>query len=311
MKRMLSVLLVGLALLMAVTTVSAQVGAKAYAPEDLRSLSQNDQARVIGLEYADQSRGRRIPDDQLRFYLDQVNRSNWGFSRIKQDIASSLGGRPDAWSPGPGLPGPAGSVLCESDNNRYRECRTGFRGRAVLTRNLSQTRCIEGQNWGSGNGVVWVDRGCKGRFVPASGNGAGPGAGATIRCESIGGRTQTCETGFRGAAVLSRQLSSTRCVANQNWGQRRGSIWVSGGCRGEFRAAGGGWNQGPGDIGDYSVTCNSSDQRRATCAWNDRRRPVLIQQLSSDACREGYSWGYTRNAIWVDRGCRARFGIRR
>ena len=66
---------------------------RAYAPEDLRTLSYNDQVRVISLEYSEQSNGRRIPDDQLRFYIDQVNRSNWGFSQVKADIAKSLGGQ--------------------------------------------------------------------------------------------------------------------------------------------------------------------------------------------------------------------------
>ena len=56
------------------------------------------------------------------FYLDQVNRSNWSFSRIKQDIATSLRGNQGGWNPGHG--GPSGTVLCESENNRYRECRT-------------------------------------------------------------------------------------------------------------------------------------------------------------------------------------------
>jgi hypothetical protein len=37
---------------------------------------------------------------------------------------------------------------------------------------------------------------------------------------------------------------------------------------------------------------------------------MVIQQLSSSPCREGYTWGYAGNQIWVDRGCRARFGAR-
>jgi hypothetical protein len=304
MLRTLSAMLVVLGLLIAVPSpAQAQMQGKAYAPENLRSLSRPDQERVISLEYSEQSRGRRIPDDQLRFYIDQVNRSNWGFSRIKQDIASSLGGG-GGWNPGP-TPGP-GSVLCESDNNRRRDCRTGFRGRAVLTQNISQTRCIEGQNWGSGNGTVWVDRGCKGRFSEGS-----FGGGGTVRCESQDGRRRECNTGFRGNAVISRQLSSTRCIQNQNWGQRPGTVWVSGGCRAEFTQGNGGWNPGNGN-GDsnYTVTCSSANGRRSTCAWTNRNRPILIQQLSSDACREGSTWGYLGNQIWVDRGCRARFGVR-
>jgi DUF3011 family protein len=308
MLRSLSATLLVLGLLFAVPQpAQAQIQQKAYAPENLRSLSRQDQERVISLEYSEQSRGRRIPDDQLRFYLDQVNRSNWGFSRIKQDIASSLGGG-GGWNPGPGT-GPIGSVLCESSNNRYRECPTNFRGRATLTQNISATRCVEGQNWGSRDGLVWVDRGCKGRFSEGS---FGGGGGNTIRCESSDNRQRTCNTPWSSRSRLVRQLSSAPCVEGRTWDSGRGSVWVTNGCRAEFSPGqgngGGGWNPGGGD---YSVTCSSANGRHATCAWNNRYgRPVLIQQLSSDACREGSTWGYQGNQIWVDRGCRARFGVR-
>ncbi len=230
MLRRLSVLFVVSALLFCAPQIQAQVQQRAYAPESLRSLSYSDQVRVIGLEYSEQSRGRRIPDDQLRFYIDQVNRSNWGFSRIKQDIATSLGG---GWNPGPAPPTSAeGSVLCGSADNRYQECATPFRGAAVLSENLSKTRCIEGQNWGSRRGSIWVDRGCRGRFVEdAYGSGSG---GRTLQCESTDNRTRECRTGFRGTATLTRQLSKTRCIEGQNWGQRPGMVWVAGGCRAEF-----------------------------------------------------------------------------
>ncbi|HYM87278.1 MAG TPA: DUF3011 domain-containing protein, partial [Pseudoxanthomonas sp.] len=159
----------------------------------------------------------------------------------------------------------------------------------------------------SGNGTVWVDRGCKGRF---SGDTYGGGNGSTIRCESKDGRRKACSTNFRGNAVLVRQLSSSRCTQGQTWGQDYNSIWVTSGCRGEFSDGGGNGNPGNGG-GDYSVTCSSANGRQNTCAWNNRYgRPVLIQQLSSDACREGSTWGYQGNQIWVDRGCRARFGVR-
>jgi hypothetical protein len=295
-------MLVVLGLLIAVPSpAQAQIQTKAYAPENLRTLSRQDQERVISLEYSEQSRGRRIPDDQLRFYLDQVNRSNWTFSRIKQDIATSLGGG-SGWNPGPS---PGGSVLCESKDNRRSTCNTGFRGRAVLSQNLSSTRCVEGQNWGSGNGVVWVDRGCRARFV----QGSLGGGGGTIRCESVDGRYRECSTGFRGNVVLTRKLSDARCTEGDTWGQRNGTVWVNRGCRAEFSAGGGNWNPGGGS--GYNVTCSSEDNRRRTCAWNSRYgRPVLIEQLSSSSCREGSTWGYMGNQIWVDRGCRGRFGSR-
>ena len=72
-------------------TPAAAQSTRAYAPENLRPLSVSDRVRVLELEYAEQSGGRQLPDDQLEFYLDQID-SGWGFSRIQQDIATSLRG---------------------------------------------------------------------------------------------------------------------------------------------------------------------------------------------------------------------------
>ncbi|RZZ89179.1 DUF3011 domain-containing protein [Pseudoxanthomonas winnipegensis] len=212
------------------------------------------------------------------------------------------------------------SVTCESQNNRYRECR-GFGGRVRLDRALSDSPCIEGRTWGTRGDVIWVDRGCRGRFVSVRGGGWGdrPGAGRTVRCESADNRTRECATGFRGRAVLVRQLSDSRCVEGRSWGQRGGNIWVSQGCRGEFaEGRGGGWGGGPpGEPGwgnanpNYTVTCSSSDNRRTSCGWDRRNgRPVIVKQLSSSPCIEGSTWAWRGDQIWVDEGCRARFGAR-
>ncbi len=136
---------------------------RAYAPEDLRTLSINDQTRVISLEYSEQSSGRRIPDDQLRFYLDQVNRSNWRFSQIKADIARSLGSvdRPPTQAPG-------GSIRCESRDGRAQTCRTPWAGPSRLVRQLSSTACVEGRTWQSQRGQVYVGGGCRGEFAHAA-----------------------------------------------------------------------------------------------------------------------------------------------
>jgi hypothetical protein len=208
------------------------------------------------------------------------------------------------------------SVTCESKDNKYRECRA-FNGRARLDRALSDAPCVEGRTWGTRNGVIWVDRGCRGRFVASwnAGPGGGGNNGRTIRCESTDNRTRECAAGFRGRAVLTRQLSDSRCVEGRSWGQRGSNIWVSQGCRGEFAEGrgGGGWNPGGPGGGDpnYTVTCASDDNRRHTCDWNERNgRPVIVKQLSKTACVEGRTWAYRNGQLWVDDGCRARFGSR-
>ncbi|KAF1014499.1 MAG: hypothetical protein GAK31_01985 [Stenotrophomonas maltophilia] len=135
-----------------------------------------------------------------------------------------------------------------------------------------------------------------------------------MRCESQSNRAQQCPVGWRGARLV-RQLSGTACIEGQNWGMRNGSLWVDRGCRGEFAEArggwgGGGWGGGRGDP-SYTVTCSSNSNRQQRCDWDPRQgRPVLQQQLSGSACVEGRSWGYSRGQLWVNNGCRARFGTR-
>lgn len=229
----------------------AQMGARAYAPENLSGLSSSDRARVISQEYAEQSSGRRIPEDQLRFYMDQVN-SGWAFSRIKQDIATSLrgqGGRPgsggndrpgNGWGPGNGNSS-AGTVRCESQDNRERTCATGWRN-ARLVRQISGSACTEGQTWGMRNGAIWVTRGCRAEFVEARGNSGGNGGpwgggnrDYSVTCSSNDKRRSTCAWEARqGRPVLIQQLSGSACQENRTWGYQGGSLWVSNGCRARF-----------------------------------------------------------------------------
>lgn len=315
MNRRLTVVCLALALGCSVPAAQAQMSTRAYAPENLSQLSSSDRSRVITQEYADQSNGRRIPDDQLRFYLAQVN-SGWGFSRIKQDIATSLRGSGGGGWNGGGGGNNGGTVRCESQNNRERVCNTGWRS-AQLSRQISGSACQEGRTWGSRNGTVWVTGGCRAEFVEGRGNGGnwgggGGSTGGTIRCESQDNRERSCNTGWRNATLV-RQISGSACVEGQTWGVRNGAVWVNRGCRGEFAEARGGWGGGGngGGNSNYSVTCSSNSNRQQTCAWDARQgRPVLQQQLSGSACVEGRSWGYTNSSLWVSNGCRARFGVR-
>ncbi|HBD20292.1 MAG TPA: hypothetical protein DC063_09550 [Arenimonas sp.] len=211
-------------------------GERAYAPEDLRQLRVPDRIRVLEKEYREQSNGRSLPDDQLEFYLDQIE-SGWTFSRIKSDMARSLAGsggnRPPNGGWGPPDNWQARSVICSSVKNRYAQCATPFRGRARLVENLSKTRCVENQNWGSRKGMVWVDNGCRGRF--SEGRGWGPEGGYNVTCSSINGRYTTCAwNASYGEPRLQQRLSNSACDEGRDWGYRRGQLWVDNGCRARF-----------------------------------------------------------------------------
>lgn len=297
-------------------------GEKAYAPEDLQKLTQPEQVRVLEKQYAELSGGRPLPEDQLEFYLEQIPRG-WTYAQITEDMVQSLRDRVDGatyagdrppvqWTtPGYANPWPARgqSVICESRDSRYLECATGFRNPPVIDRQLSSTRCVEGRNWGHRPGVVWVHGGCRARFVEVA-----PIVGQLpeVTCQSVRGYRE-CNVAFRGQVELLRQLPrSSLCVEGRTWGQKPGVIWVDRGCGGIFaetyRSSPGFFD--PGLYGGFTVDCASLDGAYALCSWNARfGTPFLIQQYSRSACVEGVSWGYSpRRGLWVDRGCRARFG---
>jgi hypothetical protein len=290
-----------------------------------------DQIRQIEREYARLHDGRMIPDAQLEYYLDRAN-NGWTMNQISRD----MGGYTNrTWRPASGWV--ARELVCSSIDGRYRECAAPFRGRAVITQQISDASCVEGRTWGQKAGAVWVNRGCRARFGIVRGDVANrPYNGRdnrTVVCASNRGAYRECATGMRGQVALSRTLNnSNSCVEGRTWGQRSGVVWVRNGCRAQFesigrpgwrdddraigrrdwrdddRAVGGVFTRDPG----YFVTCNSVDGRRAICSWDSRYgEPRLIERLSRDACIEGRDWGYTaRGELWVDAGCRARFGYR-
>lgn len=265
---------------------------KAYAPERIWELPVNDQRRVIDLEYRERSGGRTIPEDQMRFYLDQIRFSRWTFSQVKADIADSLGGQ------GISDPGVAGTLRCESEDGRERTCPTPWPGLSRLVRQLSSTACVQNRNWSSSRGQIWVGAGCRGEFAAVE---ESTPAGE-VRCESSDNRQRSCPTPWYGESRLVRQLSGTPCVAGQNWWSEQGRVLVSGGCRATFAAA---FGAGQGQ----EIRCESGDGRYRECGNGLYGTPVLVRQLSDTACTLGRNFGLRDGRLWVDRGCRGVFRI--
>ena len=58
-----------------------------------------------------------------------------------------------------------------------------------------------------------------------------------------------------------------------------------------------------------TVTCESTNNEYKSCPVNTNGGVRLSQQLSSKGCWENDTWGFDRNKIWVDRGCRAQFQV--
>lgn len=207
-------------------------------------------------------------------------------------------------------------VRCESNDGRQRFCPVDTRGGVRVARQLSRSPCIDGDTWGADRRGIWVDRGCRADFIVGrdgwQGGGGWPGGGHhggdVLRCESRDGRWRQCPADTRRGADLVRQLSDAPCIRGRTWGVDGRGVWVSGGCRAEFRVRhAGGW--GPGGAAPQVVRCESGDGRQRRCAVTVRGDVRLVRQLSRSACVEGQSWGFDRDGIWVDRGCRGEFQV--
>jgi len=62
----------------------------------------------------------------------------------------------------------ASTVTCESVDQKQHECDMDTRGTVVVSRQLSRTRCVQGQNWDVNRHSIWVKDGCRAEFSNVS-----------------------------------------------------------------------------------------------------------------------------------------------
>ena len=146
----------------------------------------------------------------------------------------------------------AQTLNCASEQGRHRYCRAQTDGYVRLDEQFSETPCVAGRTWGYDDWGVWVDNGCRARFIVGRGGyydsprkrprdyderdyydeSARPAQ--TLRCASKGGKYNYCPTNTGGYVRLERQLSDTQCVKWRTWGYDSNGVWVDQGCRAEF-----------------------------------------------------------------------------
>lgn len=202
----------------------------------------------------------------------------------------------------------AAVVRCESRDGGMTRCRMDTRNGVEMARQLSDSVCIRNSQWGLYGEGVWVTQGCRAEFVARRPATAVGDSRRVLRCESDG-RQQSCPVNLRGAPVrLLRQLSALPCREGRSWGVRRNEIWVSRGCDGEFEIGAG---DGSGFVDAPRIlVCESKSRQRRNCGASIGHSAAMTRQLSGSPCEEGRSWGWNRNGVWVDKGCRAEFSVR-
>ncbi len=194
------------------------------------------------------TRGGVRLEQQLNSNVQCIYNRTWGYDRSGIWVNDGCRGRFEVrdagWhdaSSGSWNGSGGGTVRCESYKNGRNYCRTNTHGGVRLDHQLSNSPCRYHDTWGYDNGGIWVDRGCRADFMIgdthwAGGGSSGGGSGGSIVCESRNYDRSYCRADTRGGVSLEQQLSSNaQCQFNRTWGYDSGGVWVSNGCRGQFR----------------------------------------------------------------------------
>ena len=217
------------------------------------------------------------------------------------------------------------TFFCESRDGRHNECR--YQATGVVTvhvkKQLSNARCVFNENWGTFDGGVWVDYGCRAEFVvrrpPNTASYRPVGGGMqTVTCESRDNRYQMCQVSNidPSSVTLERRHSGAECIRGSSWGVSEGEnsppgIWVSNGCRATFAYTVWQSTYQPyaGTSYDHTVTCISEMGE-----WRHCEVPQIymarVEIVSGNEQCQGYkAWGTDDTGIWVRSDCKGDFRV--
>ncbi|MGH8026231.1 MAG: DUF3011 domain-containing protein [Pseudoxanthomonas sp.] len=216
-----------------------------------------------------------------------------------------------------GDPPPAASGMrfrCETDSTQQHYCQVDTDEGITLVKQLSKTPCMQGRNWDYDRHGVWVSHRCRAEFVTGKQVPAKEEVqGTLVRCESRANRVQHCPAETRNGVRLTRLLSSSDCVENLDWSYDEDGIWTAHGCRAEFRVGVADASGGAASVAvaarSKKLVCESDGEQWKRCEATVEQGVDLLRQLSRTRCVKGTNWGWDRTGIWVDKGCRAEFGV--
>ena len=122
---------------------------------------------------------------------------------------------------------------CESYGGRQQVCRADTRGGVRLVRQLSGSRCVEGQTWGYARGGVWVSNGCRAQFETGYANNDNRSYGRRRgnvynngRYGQTPGTGNTVPNGARLCQQAASQQFGIRRADIQSWVENDGSAYA-------------------------------------------------------------------------------------
>ena len=216
------------------------------------------------------------------------------------------------------------TFVCESEDNKHHECR--YRSSGAVTvhvkRQMSRSRCVFNDTWGTFDGGVWVDYGCRAEFVvrrPPQDVAHRPTGGtlSTVKCESKDESYQQCRVdGINPSSVhIERKLGRSPCERGETWGVSDGEnsppgIWVKQGCRAVFAySTDRSFNSYGGTPHDFELPCESIRGAWQHCEVSQVHLARIKLIAGNDACNVYKAWGVDDTGIWVNNNCQGAFRV--
>jgi hypothetical protein len=256
-------------------------------------------------------------------------------------LALTAGARPAQADPMP----QALRMSCASNDMHRHVCAADTTGGVKMVHQKSEAKCIQNSSWGFDKNGILVDHGCRaefeivaqaaavvelhvdhdrdqnahrgpdrdadrndyrhqGEFRDRDNQFRGFGDAYMVYCASDAMERVWCPADARFGVHLIRQRSEATCIEGQTWGYGKRGIWADRGCRADFRVTGD-WQSKAFAF----IYCPSDYMQRNFCAADTRDGVFIVRQRSESDCVFNRTWGYDRDRIWVDRGCRADFEI--
>ena len=185
------------------------------------------------------ARGRMVLVNQQLSDNPCILGRSWGVSGDRDEIWVDNGCRAEFQVGGSTVASTAfgRSVICESQNNTKSRCPVDTSYGVQLARQISDSGCVRGTDWGFDENGIWVDNGCRAEFALGGDQRFTPRAvtsNARVVCESQNNETNRCAADTYYGVALARQISNSMCIRGETWGYDSGGIWVTRGCRAEF-----------------------------------------------------------------------------
>jgi hypothetical protein len=174
-------------------------------------------------------------------------------------------------------------VRCDSHGSR-KVCAADTRGGVSLRYQYSVDGCWQNDTWGFDAKGIWVANGCQADFTV--------GAPPPPKTAKSG---DDDKSGNLLAGLLIGALAGAAVTAAVSNNNNNNNDWDHGDDFDHYRRR---------------VSCNSNDMGPRQCNIGRIRYAELARQNSGSPCIFGQTWGYRRDFLWVDRGCRADFWVR-